>query len=168
MKQQVTLRAIEPEDLDLLYRIENDMSLWRIGSGNVPYSRFALHEYVERCTNDIYVDKQMRLMIVNEEQVTVGIIDLMDFSPQHRRAEVGIVLMEQYRRQGYGMAALEALIQYAHGVVHLHQLYSIIGVSNQASFALFQKMGFTSQICLKDWLLSEENYEDAHLMQYFF
>ena len=35
----VHLRAIEPEDLDLLYRIENDVKLWNVGTTNVPYSR---------------------------------------------------------------------------------------------------------------------------------
>ena len=45
---QVHLRAIEPEDLDLLYRIENDVKLWNVGITNVPYSRYALHDYVGR------------------------------------------------------------------------------------------------------------------------
>jgi diamine N-acetyltransferase len=27
---------------------------------NVPYSRFALHEYIASATGDIYVDKQVR------------------------------------------------------------------------------------------------------------
>ena len=47
------LRAIEPEDLDLLYRIENDTALWNIGTSNVPYSRYLLHDYVANATNDI-------------------------------------------------------------------------------------------------------------------
>ena len=41
---KVRLRAIEPEDLDTLYKIENDRTLWGIGPTNVPYSRFALHQ----------------------------------------------------------------------------------------------------------------------------
>ena len=35
----IRLRAIEPEDLDLLYLIENDTRLWNVGTTNVPYSR---------------------------------------------------------------------------------------------------------------------------------
>ena len=45
-----TLRAIEPEDLDLLYRIENDTALWNIGTSNVLYSRYLLHDYVAHAT----------------------------------------------------------------------------------------------------------------------
>ena len=31
-KPSIHLRAIEPEDLDLLYRIENDVKLWNVGA----------------------------------------------------------------------------------------------------------------------------------------
>ena len=77
---KVNLRAMEPEDLDLLYRIENDHELWSLGSTNVPYSRYALHEYMANSTGDIYTDKQVRLIIENEDRVTVGLADLTNSS----------------------------------------------------------------------------------------
>ena len=40
----VELRAMEPEDLDTLYTIENDKSMWDVGTTNVPYSKFVLHQ----------------------------------------------------------------------------------------------------------------------------
>ena len=36
----INFRAMEPEDLDLLYTIENDTKLWNIGVTSVPYSRY--------------------------------------------------------------------------------------------------------------------------------
>ena len=62
----VHLRAIEPEDLDLLYRIENDRSLWNVGTSNVPYSRYTLHDYIANASDDIYADRQVRMMVENE------------------------------------------------------------------------------------------------------
>ena len=38
-KGKVKLRAMEPEDLDVLYEIENDAEMWHVGAVNVPYSR---------------------------------------------------------------------------------------------------------------------------------
>lgn len=166
-RKKVKLRAMEPEDLDMLYKIENDMSLWKIGTTNVPYSRFALHEYVENCVNDIYIDKQVRFMIDNEEGQTVGIIDLMEFSPQNGRAEVGLIIMNAYRNQGYGSAAVKELIQYAKSIIHLHQLYCIIGVDNQESMELFLREGFIKNASLKEWLFAHGKYEDACVMQLF-
>ena len=95
MKQEypkVTLRAIEPEDLDLLYRIENDVKLWNVGTSNVPYSRYALHDYIAHASGDIYVDRQVRMMIQNEEGKVVGIVDIVNFDPSNRRAELGLVI----------------------------------------------------------------------------
>ena len=84
----VTLRAMEPEDLDALYHIENDRRLWNIGSTNVPYSRYALHNYIADAKNDIYIDGQIRMMIENEEGTVVGVIDLVNFD-----AKGGVSLM---------------------------------------------------------------------------
>ena len=58
---KVRLRAMEPEDLDFLYNIENDRELWNVGNTNVPYSRYVLHDYIANSTNDIYSDGQVRL-----------------------------------------------------------------------------------------------------------
>ena len=63
----IRLRAIEPEDLDLLYRIENDMSMWNVGTTNVPYSRYTLHDYIATSNDDIYADRQVRLVVEDSQ-----------------------------------------------------------------------------------------------------
>ena len=96
---EVRLRAMEPEDLDMLYHIENDRSLWNISATNVPYSRYALHNYIADAKNDIYIDGQLRMMIENREQEIVGVIDLVNFDPKHQRAEMGIIIMKPFRQK---------------------------------------------------------------------
>ena len=49
----VRLRAMEPEDLDFLYAMENDKEVWDVGCTNVPYSRYVLHDYIANASNDI-------------------------------------------------------------------------------------------------------------------
>ena len=161
----IQLRAIEPEDLDLLYRIENDMALWNVGLSNVPYSRYLLHDYVAHASNDIYTDRQVRLMIDNADNQTVGIVDLVSFDPSNRRAELGIIILNQFRRQGYATATLQQIRDYALRVLHLHQLYVYIDEHNEASLSLFHKVGFTTAGHIPDWLFDGEHYHDASLMQ---
>jgi diamine N-acetyltransferase len=163
----IRLRAIEPEDLDLLYGIENDTRLWNVGTTNVPYSRYTLHDYIASSADDIYADRQVRMIVENEEGEAVGIADLMNFSPQHLRAEVGIVMMDGHRRKGYGTAAVEALCDYALRVLHLHQLYAIVAADNQQALELFSKAAFYRQSMLKDWLFDGHGYADALLLQRF-
>ena len=161
----VKLRAIEPEDLDLLYRIENDTTLWNIGTSNVPYSRYLLHDYVAHATNDIYTDRQVRMMIDNEEGQTVGIVDLVSFDPANRRAELGIIILSDDRRQGYATATLQQIRDYALRVLHLHQLYAYIDENNKPSLSLFQKAGFIIAGHIPEWLFDGEQYHDACLLQ---
>ncbi|MDD6516588.1 MAG: GNAT family N-acetyltransferase [Prevotella sp.] len=163
----VRLRALEPEDLDLLYAIENDRELWNIGNTNMPYSRFFLHEYIASVSGDIYTDKQLRLIINNVEGDVVGIVDLVNFNPQHNRAEVGIVICRPYRYEGYGQAVLNQLIQYASDVLHIHQLYAIASVGNEACIRCFEEAGFEREAVLKDWLSDGDTYHDALLMNFF-
>ena len=60
------LRALEPEDLDILYKWENDTNLWWVGCTTEPYSRYILKEYIAYSDKTIYEKKQLRLMIVRD------------------------------------------------------------------------------------------------------
>ncbi len=163
----VKLRAMEPEDLDLLYQIENDSSIWHVGTNNVPYSRYVLHDYIAHASGDIYMDKEVRMMIDNEQGETVGIVDLVNFSPQHQRAEIGIVIKDGCRNLGYANAAIRKIMSYAHDVVHLHQLYAIVEATNEISLNLFESLGFSRSICLKEWTFNGNTYVDAIVIQKF-
>lgn len=160
----IRLRAMEPEDLDTLYRIENDRQLWNTGATNVPYSRFTLHNYIADNVNDIYSDRQLRLMIEHEDHV-VGIIDLINFDPRHSRAELGIVIIDSYRRRGFATAAIDRLTAYARDTLHMHQIYAIADTANQASIATLCSAGFRRTATLTDWLHCPDGYRDAALMQ---
>ena len=161
-----SLRAIEPEDLDLLYRIENDVRLWNVGTSNVPYSRYVLHDYVANVTNDIYTDRQVRMMVDNDEGQTVGIVDLVNFDPANRRAELGMIILSDYRRQGYAMATLQQIHDYARRILHLHQIYVYIDECNEASLSLFRKVDYIESARIPDWLFDGDRYHDAILFQH--
>ena len=166
--KQIKLRAIEPEDLDLLYRIENDVELWNVGTSNVPYSRYLLHDYVANAKNDIYSDRQVRMIVENNDGEVVGVVDLVNFDPSNLRAEVGLIILNSYRRQGYGTAILKQILDYALHILHLHQLYAYVDVDNKSSFRLFEKSGFQVAAKIKDWLFDGAKYSDSVLFQYVF
>ena len=79
------LRALEPEDLELVYRIENDPTFWRHGSTTVPYSRYALRQFIADSTGDIFRDGQVRLVIEIKEESgarawkAIGFADLVNY-----------------------------------------------------------------------------------------
>ncbi len=164
---EIRLRPCEPEDLDMMYDIENDASLWDISGTTSPYSRYALRQYIASSQNDIFADKQLRLVVLHKASgKAVGMADLTDYEPLHQRAAVGIVIRKDCRRHGCGTQALQLLCSYAFRFLHLHQLYAWIPQGNEASLALFARCGFAERTLLKDWLQTEDaSYKNAWLVQ---
>ena len=168
MNDPITLRAMEPEDLDLLYQIENDRQLWDVGAANVPYSRYILYNYIASSSGDIYSDHQVRLIIENGVGETVGIADIINFDSKNLRAEVGIVIAREHRQKGYAGQTLCKLSEHAMQVLHIHQLYAIVDLTNTISLQVFKNAGYEQYSVLKDWLYDGKKYRDAVLMQIFF
>jgi diamine N-acetyltransferase len=163
----ISLRAPEPEDLDLMYLWENNTSVWRISGTLVPFSRYILKQYLENAGKDLFETKQLRLIIqLNDDKRPVGAIDLFDFDPFHRRAGVGILIAEASdRRKGYAREAIETLKTYCFKVLKLHQLYCNISCDNQASLKLFTAAGFQIIGEKKEWLFNGTGYDDEMMLQ---
>lgn len=163
---RICLRAPEPEDLDLLYQWENNSEWWNLGSTLVPFSHYQLRSYIAEAHRDIFDIKQLRLMVDSiEEEKTVGMVDLYDFDPHHRRAGVGILIDPAYQRKGLGAEALTLLVMYAFSFLKLHQLYAYISLENEASKELFTRCDFVQSGVLKDWITTENGYADVITMQ---
>lgn len=162
----IRLRALEPEDLDRIYHWENHAEWWSMGSTLVPYSRYVLREYIAESHRDIYDVKQLRLMI--EQKATkdaVGMIDLYDFEPHHKRAGVGILLDPLHQGNGTASVALLLLVDYAFSFLKLHQLYVHVAENNEASRTLFSRCGFVTTGKLPDWQVTVDGYRDVLVMQ---
>ena len=69
MNERIYLRAVEPEDMDIMYEMENDPSMWDISNFTVPYSRYVLRQYIEGSQCDVFADKQLRLMMVRVHRI---------------------------------------------------------------------------------------------------
>ena len=167
----ISLRALEPVDVDTLYRWENDPAVWGVGHTIAPYSRKQLWDYVNNYDADIYSSRQLRLMIdllgTEGTAQTVGTLDLYDFDPANSRCGAGILIAPDFRRRGYGLRALSLAADYCRGRLSLHQLYCIVGEENTASRRLFEKAGYTPCGRLKSWLRSGGSYSDAYICQKF-
>jgi diamine N-acetyltransferase len=161
----IFLRALEPEDLTFLYKIENDISVWEVSETQTPYSKFVLKQYLDNAHRDIYEVKQLRLVICNTNSTAAGFVDLFDFDPKNRRSGVGIVVLQEERRRGVAGDALKTLVAYAFKTLNLHQLYAGIRSDNKASIALFTKLGFVQTGIKKDWILTSEGFKDELLFQ---
>lgn len=164
--EHIYLRALDRDDLDFIHQIENDEELWELSQTIAPYSRFVLEQYLENSHRDIYEVKQLRLVICNHSEESIGMIDLFDFDFKNRRAGVGILVKDVVqRKKGYGKEALHLLTNYAKNRLNLHQLYCNIIENNNASLKLFQSENFEIVGLKKDWSCEEGQFKNEYLLQ---
>jgi diamine N-acetyltransferase len=163
----IYLRALEPEDLEFIYTIENDESIWEVSNTQTPYSKFLIKQYLENAHQDIYEAKQLRLVICkNNTSVAVGLIDLFDFDFKNKRAGIGIIInTDNNKNQGFGQEALSLVIEYSFSYLNLHQLYANIGSNNEASLKLFTKFEFQKIGTKRDWNFNQGKFSDEILFQ---
>lgn len=165
--ETIRLRALEPEDVEILYKWENDTSVWKVSNTIAPFSKYILKQFIENQRYDIYETKQLRLIVESKESGRpIGTIDLFDLDPYNRRAGVGILIYDAKDKcQGNASAALGVLIRYCFQVLNMNQLYCNIAANNVKSLALFKSKGFTTIGIKKEWTKTTSDWQDEYMMQ---
>lgn len=163
------LRALEPNDVELLYAWENDPDIWHVGDVLTLYSKHTLAQYIESAHKDIYEQKQVRFVVEEKKEgtfVSIGLIDLFDIDFRHQRAGVGILIHHPNKRgKGFATSALRMLVAYSFNVLALHQLYCNIAADNADSIKLFEGAGFKQAGVKKDWRRTQDGWQDELLYQ---
>lgn len=165
--QNITLRALEPSDVELLYQWENSIDVWRVSNLRTPLSKFALANYIKTADKDIWETRELRV-VIEVEGTAVGTVELFDFDPYHNRAGVGVIIYESSdRKKGIATRALELLFNYAKNELGIAQIYANVVENNIASLKLFEQLGFELSGIKKNWLRTPTGWENEHLLQKF-
>lgn len=164
--KHIKLRALEPKDLDVLFEIENDSAMWNISETLVPYSRDLLSKYIEESTKDIFEAKQVRLAIspIGSDEL-IGLVDLFQFEPHHRRAGLGIFVRNDHQQKGIATQGVDLMARYAFKILGLHQVFAHVPMNNHGSQRLFENSGFSISGTLKDWMKDQNGYTDVLIYQ---
>ncbi len=167
--ETIFLRIAEPEDLDFMLLTENNPEYWHVSGTQFPYSRFELESFILNNSHDLFSEKQIRLMIcLNHSAQPIGMVDLFDYHPMHRRAGLGIIVDERFRNQGMASQALTLVSDYAENTLQLHQLFCEVHANNTASLHLFEKTGFVKIGLKKQWEFVSRQWQDVFFLQKLF
>ena len=154
----VELRALEPEDLDFLYRLENDPEVWQFSENQRPLSKNQIKKYLDHAHLDPFKIGQLRL-VVTVAGASVGLVDLFDFNPKHGNAMIGVIIDPLNRNKGIGVKAVVAMCDYAKSWLNCRQLAAVITESNIHSIRLFEKAGFQKSGVMQDWITTPGGFE---------
>ncbi len=165
---KLILRAVEPEDVDYLFKNENNPTIWELSNTITPFSKNTLSDYANSI-HDIFAQKQFRFMIhLKAENKIIGMIDLFDFDAIHSRVGVGIIITDlNERNKGFAEEAINLVINYAKNTLYLNQLHCSIFSNNTSSINLFSKLGFQYlELNFLQWYRKSENeWNDENLYQ---
>ena len=162
---KVKFRALEMDDLQWLYLIENDESLWKYSNTIVPFSKEILTKYILNSNRDIFDVKQLRMVVYSREVSRIGLIDLYDFSPENKRLALGIIIDEKYRNIGVAKKALSLIEKWIKSRLDIHQIYVNIGEENLISIKLFKSLGYIKIGLKKDWNFYNNKFNSEFTFQ---
>ena len=163
------LRPLEPEDLELLYSIENNEDIWNCSNADGPFSHYVLKKYIAEAAT-IHECGQLRLAIdialdkTNSPSHPIGLIDLTNYNALAARAEVGITLLKEHRGKGYGTKALQLIEKFAVERLRIHSLHAYVSPHNTPSMQLFEKANYKMIAKLPDWHYNKGKYEEIALL----
>jgi diamine N-acetyltransferase len=159
----LTLRALEPEDLDQLVRWEADHV--DAGLRIAPYSRAVLKRYLDESHRDFWEAEQVRFVLAGETGRALGLFDVFNAQPVHQRAEVALLVDPSMRGQGLGRQGLKLVEDWAFGRAGLRSLHAEVFTDNAAALHTFAASGYASSGVLRAWYRVGREFRDVQLFQ---
>ena len=170
---EITLKALEPSDVATLLRWENDRKTWRVSDTVEPLSKYKLETYLKQALSfDVFGLRQLRLMIHKVDVAaldlteSIGTIELFEFSPVHKHAGIGIMVLEEYQGQGVAKDALDQFLGYAFEKLQLHSVFANISETNARSIKFFEDYGFKKIGEYKEHLFEDGRFVSQLTYQY--
>ena len=152
------LRAIEPQDSEMLMNLINDPETeYHVGGWSFPVSTKGQREWIENLQND---KSEMRCVITDKEnKKSVGTIILNNIDYKNGSAQIHIkIASEVHRGKGYGSDAVSTVVTYGFNELRLHCIYANVNEDNLASVKLFSKCGFEHDGLLRDRIFKRGKY----------
>ena len=162
---RLSLRAVEPDDLDTLHTLWNDPELHLLAYDEpyVPMSTGNARHRIEQKTTG-QVDRNGDVLFVAVSESTsdiVGITQVSGISSYNQLAQLGIAMLPSARGQGYGLEALTLTVQYGFRLRGLRRLELGTRSDNAAMRAIAEKAGFTYEGMFRQRSYNGEGHSDV-------
>jgi RimJ/RimL family protein N-acetyltransferase len=146
----VTLRALEPKDIEFLYRFRNDSAITEQLVGfSTGYSVQSLHQWLE--SHRGRSDEVLWAIALNQNDQCIGHAGLYQIDPRVGKAEFGILIGDaSLHGRGIGRQVSAAIVTYAFQQLRLHKVSLTVLATNARARGLYERLGFRIEGTLRD------------------
>jgi len=162
---RIYLRKVSPDDVNEAYcRWMNDPTTNRfLESRFYPHSIETLREYVVNKQGD-NLNAFFAIVLKNRDR-HIGNIKLGPVDPNHRLADIGILIGEKdCWGKGYASEAISLIVDYAFNILNLHKVTAGCYAPNKGAIRAFEKTGFVQEGVRKVHCFFEGAYVDDVLL----
>jgi len=162
--EDVTLRPLEPRDLDALYVQRNDPAVASgLGSFQRGFSRSELGDWLER--HRASADEIMWAIVRPDDDCCIGHAGLYRIDNRVRTAEFGILIGDPSAwGRGIGTRVTAFALAYGFAELNLRRVSVRVLASNARARQLYESVGFEVEGCLRGAFYGGGQYVDVILM----
>lgn len=174
----ITFRAVDENDLKLLYNMRMDEEINNSLFTLYPISMFNQKEWLKKMlesqsskvfmvdytNNKIEELKEQFYDFSLENSIqTIGCVRLNNIDFINRKVEVGSDLIKNFRGLGLGKKVYKALLDYCFKEMGMHQVYLYVLENNERAKRCYEAVGFKHICTLKDWVWKNDSYQNVIL-----
>ena len=145
---KILLRALERADLKRTLQWVNTPEIADALSLSAPISKEQQERWFEALSND---DAKVVFAICDKESGEhIGNVSFRDIDPVDGNARFSIFIAgPEYRGRGVGSEATRLALEYAFGPLDLHKVYLKTTSTNGPAIAMYERLGFVREGCLR-------------------
>lgn len=157
---EITIRTADPSDAEAMLKCYTAPLAAR-NTLQIPYR--SLESVREQLTKSGAGD---HLLVAEIEGEVVGVIGLHTSSrPRvNHKAEVGMMVRDDWKGKGVGAALMQAVIELADKWLNLTRIELSVFTDNESAIALYRKFGFEIEGTLRKYAFRDGEFVDAFAM----
>ncbi|MBB4825523.1 RimJ/RimL family protein N-acetyltransferase [Sporosarcina luteola] len=113
-----------------------------------PFSKEETIKWIEMCMNKTNGYDQKA--IIDQDGNHIGWVDLKNIDKLNKHAELGIAIGDKkYWGKGYGLAAMEEMIDYGFNELQLNKIWLRVEIDNEKAIKSYKRMGYVEEGILR-------------------
>lgn len=100
-------------------------------------------------------------IIEKDSKTFIGYLGFIRMTPEHCRAEIGYALKPQHWGKGYMNEAINKIVRFGFGEMHLHSIEANVNPLNERSQKVLESVGFKKEAYFRENYLFDGKFLDS-------